>query len=153
MGRRYCSWVEQAEVTKGSLECTLLSRVRFNRADVNSWTQCWVYKNCLPEDGPFKGAPEPGQLTRHESSWEGSWKQWSDSLCADSITVHYCAVVLTHSFPTLVPSAVLMAASDNPICHNNELSSHSKHAQFFCYLCCSVSLILCAALLSVKGMT
>jgi len=99
MGHRYNSWMERAEGTKGSLECTLLSRVRFNRADVNGWARCWVYKNCFPEEGPFKGAPEPepGRLTPHVSGWEGSRKQWSDCLCADSITAHYCAAMLTHS--------------------------------------------------------
>lgn len=135
MGCRYNSWVERAEGTKDSLECTLLSRVIFNRADVNGWTRCWVYRNCLPEEGPFKGAPEPEPGSTHEQL-RGKSKavEWL-SVC----WFHHCALLCNraNSFPTLIPSAVLMAASNNPICHNNGVSSHSKHTQIFQYLSCS----------------
>lgn len=64
----------------------------------------------------------------------------------------HCALLCSHanSFPTLIPSTVLMAASDNPICRNNEVNSPLRCAQFFRYLSCS-TFILCAALLFVKG--
>lgn len=65
----------------------------------------------------------------------------------------HCALLCSraNSFPTFIPSAVLMAASNNPICHNNEVNSRLRCAQIFRYLSCS-TLILCAALPSVKGM-
>lgn len=100
------------EGTKGLLECTLLSGVRFNRADVNGQAWCWIYRNCLPEEGPFKGASVPGQPPPHVSSQDGSWKQWSNCPCADSITAHYRAAVLSqpqHTFPAQsILSAVIM---------------------------------------------
>lgn len=137
MGCRYKGWEEWAEGTKGSLECALLSHVRFNRADVNGWTQCWVYKNSLPEVGPFKGAPEPEpiRLTPHVSSWEKSKAVERQSVC----WFHHSTLLCVHanSFPTRISSTVLMAASNNTICHNNVVSTHSKHAQIFRYLSCS----------------
>lgn len=137
MGRRYKSWVERAEGTKGSLECMLLPHMRFYRADVNGWTWCWVCKNSLPEEGPIKGAPEPEpvRLTPHVSSWEKSKAVERLSVCWFHHSTLLC--IRANSFPTLIPSTVLMAASNNPICCNNEVSSLSKRAQIFRYLSCS----------------
>lgn len=115
MDRRYNSWVEWAEGTEDLLECTLLSGVRFNRADGNGQAWCWVYRNCLPEEGPFKEAPVPGRPPPHVSSWDGSWKQWSNCPCAHSITAHYCAAALSqpqHTFParsSWLPQTILSA--------------------------------------------
>lgn len=131
MGRRCSSWVEWAEGTKGSLECTLLSHVRFNGADVNGWTQRWVYKNCLPEESVFKGGPEPepGWLTPTcEQLWGKSKAVERLSMC----WFHHCALLCScaNSFPTLISSAVLMAASNNPIYYNNEIKSFKACPNF-----------------------
>lgn len=49
---------------------------------------------------------------------------------------HHCALPRSgaNSFPALIPSSVFTAASNNPVCRTNEVSSHSNHAQIFRYL-------------------
>lgn len=123
--------------TKGSLECTLLSHVRFNRADANGWTWCWVYTNSLPEEGPFKGAPEaqPVRLTPHVSSWE-KWKAVERlSVC----WFHHSTLLCIHanSFPTLIPSAVLRLPQTIPSAVIMKSVVIQKRAQIFRYLSCS----------------
>lgn len=151
MGPRYNSWVERAKGTKGSLECASLSRVRFNRADVNGRARRWIYKNCLPEEGPFKGTPAPGWPAAHVSSWDGSWKQQSACLCADSITVHYHAAVLTHSqrsFPaqsSQLPQTILSA-----ILMKSVVIQITPRFSVICLILLAPT--LCAAFLSTKGM-
>lgn len=108
----------ELKAQKGSLECTLLSRVRFNGADVNGRIQCWVYKNCFPEEGAFKRAPEP----EPESGWLTPTREqlWGKLKAVERLSVcwfHHCALLCScaNSFPTLISSTVLMGASDNPI--------------------------------------